>query len=132
VPVIPTDLKYGQDHMWARPNADGALVRVGLTDFAQGSLGDVVEVSLPGLGETVDAGEPCGDIESVKSVNDLIAPISGIVRGRNDGLADAPELINSDPYGQGWMFEIEADQTTLRAQLGALLDAHAYGGLTGA
>jgi glycine cleavage system H protein len=132
VPVIPTDLKYGQDHMWARPNANGALVRVGLTDFAQDSLGDVVDVSLPGLGETVAAGEPCGDIESVKSVNDLIAPVSGTVRGRNDELADAPELINSDPYGQGWMFEIEPDPTTLGTQLGALLDAHAYGALTGA
>jgi glycine cleavage system H protein len=132
VPVTPADLKYGQDHMWARPNANGGLVRVGLTDFAQGSLGDVVEVSLPGLGVTVDAGEPCGDIESVKSVNDLIAPVSGTVRRRNDELDNAPELINSDPYGQGWMFEIEADPTTLTTQLGALLDAHAYGGLTGA
>jgi glycine cleavage system H protein len=132
VPVIPADLKYGQDHMWARPNANGGLVRVGVTDFAQDSLGDVVDVSLPRLGETVDAGRPCGDIESVKSVNDLIAPISGTVRGRNDELADAPELINSDPYGQGWMFEIEADPTALSTQLDALLDAHAYGGLTGA
>jgi glycine cleavage system H protein len=105
---------------------------MGLTDFAQGSLGDVVDVSLPEVGDTVDAGEPCGDIESVKSVNDLIAPVSGTVRRRNDELANAPELINSDPYGQGWMFEIEADPTTLTTQLGALLDAHAYGGLTGA
>jgi glycine cleavage system H protein len=132
VPVIPADLKYGQDHMWARPGANGGLVRVGLTDFAQGSLGDVVDVSLPGLDDTVDAGEPCGDIESVKSVNDLIAPVSGTVRRRNDELANAPELINSDPYGQGWMFEIEANPTTLSTQLGALLDAHAYRGLTGA
>jgi glycine cleavage system H protein len=132
VPVIPADLKYGQDHMWARQGPNGGLVRVGLTDFAQGSLGDVVDVSLPGPGETVDAGEPCGDIESVKSVNDLIAPVSGIVRRRNDELANAPELINSDPFGQGWMFEIEPDPTTLGTQLGALLDAHAYGALTGA
>jgi glycine cleavage system H protein len=132
VPVIPADLKYGQDHMWARPGANGGLVRVGLTDFAQDSLGDVVDVSLPGPGGTVDAGEPCGDIESVKSVNDLIAPVSGTVRRRNDELANAPELVNSDPYGQGWMFEIEPDPTTLGTQLGALLDAHAYGALTGA
>ena len=132
MPVIPADLKYGQDHMWARPNANGGLVRVGLTDFAQGSLGDVVDVSLPEVGDTVDAGEPCGDIESVKSVNDLIAPVSGTVRRRNDELDNAPELINSDPYGQGWMFEIETDATTLETQLGALLDAHAYGALTGA
>jgi glycine cleavage system H protein len=132
VPVIPADLKYGQDHMWARASASGGLVRVGLTDFAQDSLGDVVDVGLPGVGDTVDAGEPCGDIESVKSANDLIAPITGTVRGRNDELADAPELVNSDPYGQGWMFEIETDATTLETQLGALLDAHAYGALTGA
>jgi glycine cleavage system H protein len=132
VPVIPADLKYGQDHMWARPGANGGLVRMGLTDFAQGSLGDVVDVSLPEVGDTVDAGEPCGDIESVKSVNDLIAPVSGTVRRRNDELDNAPELINSDPYGPGWMCEIEADPTTLTTQLGALLDAHAYGGLTGA
>ena len=132
MPVIPADLKYGQDHMWARPGPNGGLVRVGLTDFAQGSLGDVVDVSLPGPDETVDAGQPCGDIESVKSVNDLIAPVSGTVRRRNDELANAPELINSDPYGQGWMFEIEPDPTTLGTQLGALLDAHAYGALTGA
>jgi glycine cleavage system H protein len=132
VPVIPADLKYGQDHMWARPSANGGLVRIGLTDFAQGSIGDVVDVSLPEVGDTVDAGEPCGDIESVKSANDLIAPISGTVRRRNDELADAPELINSDPYGQGWMFEIETDPTTLGTQWGALLDAHAYGALTGA
>jgi glycine cleavage system H protein len=132
VPVIPTDLKYSQDHLWARPNAEGGLIRVGLTDFAQESLGDLVDVSLPKLDDTVSAGEPCGDIESVKSDSDLMAPVTGTVRTLNGKLAAAPELINSDPYGQGWLFEIEADPATLSKQLDALLDATAYRDLTGA
>ena len=132
MPVIPADRKYGQDHMWANPAAEGGLVRVGLTDFAQNSLGDVVDVTPPRVDETVHAGESCGDIESVKSVNDLVAPISGIVRTRNDELANAPDLVNSDPYGRGWIFEVEADPATLGQEFGALLDARAYGDLTGA
>lgn len=132
MPIIPAGLKYGHDHMWAQPAAEGGLIRVGLTDFAQNSLGDVVDLSLPELDHTVDAGQPCGDIESVKSVNDLIAPVSGTVRTRNDELATTPELVNSDPYGRGWMFELQADPATLDNQLSALLDADAYGKLTGA
>jgi glycine cleavage system H protein len=132
VPVIPADLKYGQDHLWARPNVEGGLVRVGLTDFAQQSLGDVVDVSLPRLDDTVNAGEPCGDVESVKSDSDLIAPVTGTVRTLNGELAAAPELVNSDPYGRGWLFEIEADPATLSKQFEALLDATAYRDLTGA
>ena len=87
----------------------GGRVRVGVTDFAQQSLGDVVQVTLPDLGETIKAGQACGDIESVKSVNDLVAPVAGTVRARNDDLAATPELVNTDPYGQGWMFEAEID-----------------------
>jgi glycine cleavage system H protein len=133
VPNIPADLKYGQDHLWARrPGAEDGLVRIGLTDFAQQSLGDVVDVSLPRLEEAVSAGEACGDIESTKSNSDLIAPVAGIVRARNEELADAPELINTDPYGQGWLFEVAVDPTTLSKQFDALLDADAYGDLTGA
>jgi glycine cleavage system H protein len=132
VPNIPADLKYGHDHMWARPTGGSGLIRVGLTDFAQDSLGDVVDITLPSLDQAVDAGQACGEIESVKSLSDLIAPVSGTVRTRNDELATAPELVNSDPYGQGWIFEVEADPATLSKQLGALLDAHAYGDLTGA
>lgn len=133
MPSIPADLKYGQDHLWARrPGAEAGLVRIGLTDFAQQSLGDVVDVSLPGLEESVSAGEPCGDIESTKSNSDLIAPVAGIVRTRNEELADAPELINTDPYGQGWLFEVAVDPTALSKQFDALLDADAYGDLTGA
>ena len=133
MPNVPADLRYGQDHLWARrPGAEDGLVRIGLTDFAQQSLGDVVDVSLPRLEETVSAGEACGDIESTKSNSDLIAPVAGIVRARNEELADAPELINTDPYGQGWLFEVAVDPTTLSKQFDALLDADAYGDLTGA
>jgi glycine cleavage system H protein len=128
---IPADLKYSQDHLWTRSNAGSGLVRVGVTDFAQQSLGDVVEVTLPNPGDTVKAGEACGDIESVKSVSDLIAPVSGTVRTRNDDLAGSPDLVNSDPYGQGWMFEVETDPATRDGQLSALMDASAYGTLVG-
>ena len=131
MPDFPADLRYSKDHLWARPGADTLLVRVGVTDFAQRSLGDVVAVTLPSAGDTVTAGEPCGDIESVKSVNDLVAPVTGMVRSRNDDLSDTPELVNTDPYGQGWMFEVEADPATLAKQLAALLDAGAYRLLAG-
>jgi glycine cleavage system H protein len=132
VPDIPADLKYSEDHLWARPGAGTSLVRVGVTDFAQQSLGDVVDVTLPSPGDSVKAGEACGDIESVKSVSDLIAPVTGTVSTRNDGLACSPELVNTDSYGQGWLFEVEADPATLAQQLTALLDASAYRNLTGA
>jgi len=105
---------------------------VGVTDFAQRSLGDVVEVTLPGLGETLKAGQACGDIESVKSVNDLVAPVAGTVRARNEDLASTPELVNTDPYGQGWMFEAEIDPSTLDQQFAGLMDAGAYRRLAGA
>ena len=129
---IPADLRYSPDHLWVRPGAGGGLVRVGVTDFAQQSLGDVVQVTLPDLGETIKAGEACGDIESVKSVNDLVAPVAGTVRARNDDLAGTPELVNMDPYGRGWMFEAEIDPSTLDQQLAGLMDAGAYRGLAGA
>jgi glycine cleavage system H protein len=132
MPDIPANLRYSKDHLWARPGADAGLVRVGVTDFAQQSLGDVIEVSLPRPGDTVKADEACGDIESVKSVSDLIAPVTGTVRTRNDDLSSAPELVNADPYGQGWMFEVETDPATLGQQLAALMDARAYRDLAGA
>jgi glycine cleavage system H protein len=128
----PSDLRYSSDHLWARVPADGSAVRVGVTDFAQQSLGDIVDISLPRPGDTVKAGEPCGDIESTKSLNDLIAPVTGTVRARHDDLAGAPELVNSDPYGQGWMFEVETDPATLDQQLAALMDARAYSEMVGA
>ena len=132
MPDIPAGLRYSKDHLWARPGVGAALVRVGVTDFPQQSLGDVIDVSLPRPGDTVKAGEACGDIESVKSVSDLIAPVTGTIRTRNDDLAGAPELVNADPYGQGWMFEVETDPATLGQQLAALMDARAYRDLAGA
>ena len=129
---IPADLRYSRDHLWARPGAEVGLVRLGVTDFAQHSLGDVIDVSLPRPGDMVKASEACGDIESVKSVSDLIAPVTGTVRTRNDDLAGAPELVNADPYGQGWMVEVETDPATLGQQLAALMDARAYRDLAGA
>jgi glycine cleavage system H protein len=128
---IPADLRYSTDHLWAVPGAGASLVRVGVTDFAQQSLGDVVDVTLPTPGDTVTAGVACGDIESVKSVSDLIAPVTGTVRTRNDDLAGSPELVNTDPYGQGWLFEVEIDPSTLAQQLEALMAARAYRALAG-
>jgi glycine cleavage system H protein len=132
MPHIPAGLRYSQDHLWARPDAGTGLVRVGVTDFAQQSLGDVVAVTLPAPGDTVTAGQPCGDIESVKSVNDLVTPVTGTVRARNDTLEGAPDLVNTDPYGQGWMIEVDADPAMLDDQLAALMDRAAYRELTGA
>jgi glycine cleavage system H protein len=129
---IPADLRYSPDHLWVRPGTAGGLVRVGVTDFAQQSLGDMVQVTLPDLGETIKAGEACGDVESVKSVNDLVAPVTGTIRARNDDLSDMPELVNTDPYGRGWMFEAEIDLSTLDQQLASLMDAGAYRRLAGA
>ena len=132
MPEIPADLKYSTDHLWIRVVDGTSMVRAGVTDFAQQSLGDVVDVTPPKPGDSITAGEPCGDIESVKSVSDLIAPVTGTVRDRNGDLAQAPEVINSDPYGQGWIFEAEVDPATLDRQLAGLLDAGAYRDLTGA
>lgn len=131
MPEIPADLRYTSDHVWVRRVADGQ-VRVGVTDFAQQSLGDVVEVTPPRAGDTIDAGAACGDIESVKSVSDLIAPVTGTVRASNGNLADQPELVNSDPYGDGWMFDAEVAPALLGEQLATLLDADVYRALTGA
>jgi glycine cleavage system H protein len=123
---VPDDLKYTAEHEWVRADG-GATVRVGVTDFAQGALGDVVFVSLPEIGASVRIGDAFGEIESTKSVSDLYAPVSGIVTARNDGLADSPELVNSDPYGAGWVVEIELSEP---AQLDSLLDAAGYGTLS--
>jgi glycine cleavage system H protein len=125
---VPDDLKYTAEHEWIRVSDDSAAVRIGITDYAQEALGDVVYVSLPELGATVAAGAAFGEIESTKSVSDLYAPVAGTVIARNDVLDTQPELINSDPYGAGWVVEIEpADRT----DLDGLLDAGAYGTLAG-
>ena len=122
---IPDDLRYTAEHEWVRET--GSSIRVGVTDFAQQALGDVVFVSLPELGISVGAGAAFGEIESTKSVSDLYAPVSGVVTARNEELEAHPELINSDPYGGGWIVEIEIGAG---ADLAALLDAAAYGALS--
>jgi glycine cleavage system H protein len=126
--VIPEDLRYTAQHEWVAQTPGSQTVRVGITHFAQDQLGDIVFVQLPEAGESVRAGEPLGEVESTKSVSDIYAPVSGTVRARNDELGDKPELINSDPYGAGWLVEIEIVDD---ADTEELLDADAYGALTG-
>ena len=118
---IPDDLRYTAEHEWVR--VEGSTARVGITDFAQDSLGDVVFVQLPDIGLDVVAGASVSEIESTKSVSDIYAPVTGVVGAVNDALADRPELVNESPYGDGWMFEIELADT---AELDVLLDAATY------
>jgi glycine cleavage system H protein len=123
---IPSDLRYTADHEWVR--ITGGLVRVGITDYAQDALGDVVFIQLPTVGATVVAKEGFGEIESTKSVSDVYAPVSGLVTAVNEALAATPELLNSDPYGEGWICEIESTSV----DDAALLSAEQYRELTGA
>ena len=118
---VPDDLRYSTDHEWAR--LEGGKVRVGITDFAQDTLGDVVFVQVPELGTTVVAGGTFGEVESTKSVSDLYAPVGGTVTEVNGDLADTPNRLNEDPYGEGWICVIEPDDV---GQLDALLDAEGY------
>jgi glycine cleavage system H protein len=118
----PADLRYTSDHEWVRV-ADGGRVRIGVTAFAQNALGDVVYVSLPAVGDVVTAGDACGEVESTKSVSDVYAPLDGTVTAVNDALDGSPELINSDPYGEGWMFELEVADA---GAVGQLMDSVAY------
>ena len=121
---IPAELSYTAEHEWVlRTGAD--TVRVGITDFAQDALGDVVFVQLPDVGTEVTAGEAFGEVESTKSVSDLFAPITATVAAVNGELDGDPQLVNSDPYGQGWLLELRADGDTLDEGLAALLDADA-------
>jgi glycine cleavage system H protein len=126
--VIPDDLRYTDAHEWVREGADG-VVRIGITDYAQAQLGDVVYVDLPAVGDTVTAGTACGEVESTKSVSELYAPVSGEVVTVNGALDANPELVNSGPYGDGWMFEVRPADGQ---RLDDLLDAEAYRGLTDA
>jgi glycine cleavage system H protein len=122
--VYPEDLKYTSEHEWLRvPGETQGSIRVGITAFAQDALGDIVYVSLPEVGETVEAGAPVGELESTKSVSDVYAPVSGEIVARNESLEATPEIVNSDPYGDGWLFEIVPSDDS---QIGALLDAAAY------
>jgi glycine cleavage system H protein len=118
---IPQELRYSRDHEWVR--VDGSIARVGITDFAQESLGDVVFVQLPDVGLEIVAGASASEIESTKSVSDVYVPVSGVVQAVNAALADTPELVNQDPYGEGWILEVALADPS---ELDALLDADAY------
>ena len=118
----PEDLRYTAEHEWVRAE-DGGVVRVGITSFAQDALGDVVYVSLPTVGATVDAGDACGEVESTKSVSDIYAPLAGEVTAVNEALDSSPELVNTDPYGEGWMYELRPEDSDA---VDALLDRAAY------
>ena len=123
--LVPDELRYSTDHEWARPV--GGQVRVGITDYAQDALGDVVFVDLPEVGKAVAAGDALGEVESTKSVSEIYAPVAGRVVAVNEALADAPEKLNQDPYGDGWLCEIEVAGPDA---LGGLLDADGYRQLT--
>ena len=124
---VPDDLRYTAEHEWVRVLDGGPRVRVGITDFAQDALGDVVFVDLPDAGAAVSASETFGEIESTKSVSDMYAPVSGTIVTVNETLTDQPELVNEDPYGDGWLCEIEMTDAD---QIGAMMDAAAYTALT--
>ena len=120
--MIPEDLRYSTDHEWVRTGAEGVL-RIGITDYAQGALGDIVFVQLPEVGAMIETGDSVGEVESTKSVSEIFTPLGGTVVAVNPALESAPELVNSDPYGDGWMFELEvADPSAMDD----LLDADAY------
>lgn len=118
---IPADLKYTEDHEWVR--VDGDVATVGITDFAQGELGDIVFVEIETEGEELDKGETFGTVEAVKTVSDLFMPVGGEITEFNEALADDPELVNKDPYGEGWMIKVKVADT---AELDDLMDADAY------
>ena len=127
---IPSDLHYTAEHEWVRRSADDT-VRVGITDFAQSALGDVVFVQLPDVGTELSAGDPFGEVESTKSVSDLYAPVTGKVSAVNGDLEGSPQLLNSDPYGEGWLLELQVagdDAAALDSAIAGLLDAEAYRG----
>ena len=122
---IPDDLRYSSDHEWARSSND--VVRVGITDYAQDALGDVVFVDLPKVGSAVSAGGAIGEVESTKSVSEIYAPVSGTVSAVNGALTSAPETVNADPYGEGWICEITTSDSS---DFDELLDAASYQSLT--
>ena len=124
---VPTDLRSTRDHEWVR--LDGDLASVGITQYAADQLGDIVFVELPDTGRALEASKAFGVVESVKAVSDLYAPVSGEVEAVNDARAGSPELVNSDPYGEGWMIQV---RLTADADLGDLLDANAYDDLVAA
>jgi glycine cleavage system H protein len=124
--VVPQDLRYTAEHEWARAEPDGTL-RIGITDFAQEALGDIVYVSLPSAGTQVSAGQVLGEVESTKSVSEIYAPVAGEVVARNDDLETRPDLLNTDAYGEGWIVAIRPADTDAAA---GLLEPTAYEALT--
>ena len=118
---VPQELRYSTDHEWAK--AEDGRLRVGITDYAQDALGDVVFVELPEVGSKVEKGASCSEVESTKSVSEIYAPVTGVIVEVNAELADSPQRLNEDPYGEGWLFVIEPSD---EAQLGELLDAEGY------
>ncbi|KDM92642.1 glycine cleavage system protein GcvH [Photobacterium galatheae] len=123
---IPSELKYTNTHEWVRPDGDGVYT-VGISDHAQELLGDMVFVDLPDVDSTTEAGDECAVAESVKAASDVYAPLSGVIIAINEDLELAPELVNNDPYGDGWLFQIKADD---ESELDELLDAATYQELT--
>ena len=121
---VPEQLRYSSDHEWV--SRDGDVVRIGITDYAQDALGDVVFVQVPEVGATVSAGESFGEVESTKSVSDVYAPVAGTVVEVNEALADGPQVLNDDPYGEGWICTIRMSDP---GEFDALLDAASYGSL---
>ena len=121
--LIPEGLQYTKEHEWV--SSTGTLYTMGITDFAQGALGDIVYVQLPKVGETLTAGKVCGEIESTKSVSEIFAAVSGVVSEINGALSQTPELVNSDPYGAGWLVKVEVAGTPVD-----LMDAAGYAHIT--
>lgn len=124
--MIPEDVRYTSEHEWVRAASDGT-VRIGITHFAQDALGDIVYVSLPSVGDHLASGAGCGEVESTKSVSEIYAPVAGAVVARNERLDAEPQLVNADPYGEGWMFEVRAEDPSV---VESLLSADAYRALT--
>jgi glycine cleavage system H protein len=122
---IPADLQYTKEHEWVASTSTAGTIRMGITDFAQGALGDIVYVQMPKVGESVIADKVCGEVESTKSVSEIFSPVTGTVVAINESLNSAPELVNSDPYGAGWLAEI-----SISGEPATLLTAAQYGEIT--
>lgn len=123
--LIPDNLHYTKEHEWVTDTTAAGTIRMGITDFAQGALGDIVYVQMPKIGESVVADKVCGEVESTKSVSEIFSPVSGTITALNSELSSAPELLNSDPYGAGWLVEILVSDTPT-----PLLSAAQYSSIT--
>jgi glycine cleavage system H protein len=123
---IPAELQYTKEHEWVAPTATAGTIRMGITDFAQGALGDIVYVQMPKVGDAVVADKVCGEVESTKSVSEIFSPVTGTIVTINEALANTPELVNSDPYGAGWLAEI-----SISGEPSKLLSAAEYSAITG-